>query len=212
MSRKMKALEFVNNGYNISVTGRHILVTDAMKDYAMEKLSRIEKFTDRIIDVAIRMDIQRAEHRVDLIMTVGHLKIKSSAVSNDMYISIDKAVQKLETQLLKYKSRLQDHTAKNLSSIDMKVNVLGLDGGDLKEINDEIESENNRSLIDSYKPHKIVDSEVKPLKTLTLEEAVMKMDLSGDAFLIFRSEEDCKLKVIYKRREEGNYGVIELEN
>lgn len=211
MSRKMKALEFVDNGYNISVTGRHILVTDAMKDYAIEKLSRIEKFTDRIIDVAIRMDIQRAEHRVDLYMTVGHLKIKSSAVSNDMYVSIDKAVHKLETQLLKYKSRLQDHTAKNLSSIDMKVNVLGLDGGDLKEINDEIESENNRALIDSYRSHKVVDSETRPLKTLNLDEAVMKMDLSGDAFLIFRSEEDRKLKVIYKRKE-GNYGVIEIES
>jgi putative sigma-54 modulation protein len=210
MSRKSKAAEFADTGYNISVTGRHVLVTDAMKDYALEKVSRIEKFTDRIIDVQIRMDIQRSEHRVDIVMSVGHLFIKSSAASSDMYVSIDNAIHKLETQLLKYKSRLSNHAGKHLSTVDMKVNVLNVPGEDLAEINDEIESENRRQLIDDYR-HEIVKTETKPLKTLTLDEAIMKMDLSGETFLIFRSEEDRKLKVIY-RREEGNFGVIEVES
>jgi putative sigma-54 modulation protein len=56
----------------------------------------------------------------------------------------------------------------------------------------------------------IIDTKVKPLKTLNTEEALMRIDLSGDQFLIFRSEEDRKLKVLY-RRKDGHYGLIRPE-
>ncbi|MCB1112142.1 MAG: ribosome-associated translation inhibitor RaiA [Chlamydiales bacterium] len=210
MNKKAKATEFATDVYSIEVTGRNVLVTDAMKDYAIEKVGKIEKFTDRIIDVHVMMDIQKIEHRVDIIMRVGHIKIKSSASSNDMYVSIDQAVDKLEKQLRRYKSRIQDHHAKKLSVVDMTVNVLR--SGDLTiEVNDQIEEENNRELEEVYKPHEIVSEEKHPLKMLTSDEAVMKMDLSGDVFLIFRCEEDQKLKVIY-RRNDGNYGIIHVES
>ncbi|CRX37775.1 ribosome hibernation-promoting factor, HPF/YfiA family [Estrella lausannensis] len=211
MSRKTKAEQFQDTGYNITVTGRHVLVTDAMKDYAQEKIFKIEKFTNRIIDVNIRMDIQKLEHRVDIVMTVGHLKIKSSASTTDMYVSIDQAADKLEKQLIKYKKRLQEHAAKDVASIEMQVSIIKNEDSQIREINDEIESENNRALLDSYGPHRIVDKETRPLKTLTTSEAVMKMDLSGDAFLIYRSEEEQKLKVIY-RRKDGTLGIIEVES
>lgn len=211
MSRKTKAEQFQDTGYNITVTGRHVLVTDAMKDYAQEKIFKIEKFTSRIIDVNIRMDIQKLDHRVDIVMTVGHMKIKSSASTTDMYVSIDQAVDKIEKQLIKYKKRLQEHAAKDLTSIDMQVSVINGEDSQVREINDEIESENNRALLDSYGPHRIVKKETRSLKNLTAAEAVMKMDLSGDAFHIYRSEEDLKLKVIY-RREDGSLGIIEVES
>ena len=49
-----------------------------------------------------------------------------------------------------------------------------------------------------------------PLKTLTQEEAIMKMEITDDPFLIFRSEEDQKIKVIY-RREDRNYGLVQIQ-
>lgn len=211
MSRKSKAEQFQDLGYNISLTGRHILVTDAMKDYALDKISRIEKFTDRIIDVTVRMDIQKLEHRVDIVMSVGHVKIKASASTTDMYISIDQAVHKLETQLLKYKGKLHDHATKDLASVDMRVNVLKVDDAEIKEINDEIESENNRRFFQGYREDDIVKTATKPLKNLTTAEAIMKIDLSGDHFLIYRCEEDRKLKVIYRRRD-NSLGIIEVES
>ena len=209
MSRKSKAAEFVDEGHTITVTGRNLLVTNAMKDYALEKLGKIERFSDRIIEIALTMDIQKLNHRVDIVMKVDHMVIKSEATSEDMYASIDKASSKLQRQLIRYRQRIQDHTAKKLAVIDMKVNILRV--GEIDEVNDEIESENSRRLIDSYGPHQIVSQEVHPLKRLTCDEAVMKMDLSGDAFLIFKSEEDHRVKVMY-RRNDGNYGVIEVES
>lgn len=210
MSRKSKAAEFVDERYNIQVFGHNVLVTDAMKDYAIEKVSKIERFSDRIIDIVVTMDIQRIDHKVDIVMKVDHVKIRSSAVSENMYASIDVATEKLQRQLLKYKNRIQEHTGRSLSAIDMRVMTINAQK-DLDVINDEIESETRRKMIEDYQTHQVVCKETLPLKMLTIDEAVMKMDLSNDHFLIYRSEEDQKLKVIYRRKDE-NYGIIEVEN
>ncbi|MGA8164701.1 MAG: ribosome-associated translation inhibitor RaiA [Waddliaceae bacterium] len=211
MKGKAKAKEFVGEGYKIHVTGRDVLVTDAMKNYAIEKISKIERFSPRIIDVSVTMDIQKLEHRVDIVLKVDHMKIKSQAASTDMYASIDKAIEKIERQLRRYRTKIRDHAAKGLNAIDLKVNVLKRPSEEeLIDINLDIEEENQKELLDRYQPHQIVSQETKPLKTLTYDEAVMKMELSGDVFLIFRGEEDRKLKVIYQRNN-GDYGVIEVE-
>lgn len=209
MSRKSKAAEFLQDVYNISVTGRNVVVTDAIRDYAIEKVSKIERFSDRIIDILVTLDIQKIEHRVDIVAKVDHMKIKSHAVSDNLYASIDKAADKLEAQLLKYKDRIQDHHAKGVKVVDMNVNVLSsaLDS-EIVAINDDIEDENRRRLADKYRPHRIINREKRPLKTLTDGEALMKMDLSGDTFLIYLSEETQRLKVMY-RRKDGDFGVIE---
>ena len=206
MNRKAKSLEFADATYNIQITGRHVQITDSMKDYAIEKVSKIERFINRIIEVNVIMDIQRLDHKVEIILKIGNTKITSSAVTTDMYVSIDQAVDKLENQLLKYKSKLQDHHAKGHAVLDMSVSVLNP-----KEIDEEIEldEELERELQASrFKPHRVVKKENRPLKTLTYDEAIMKMELSGDSFMLFKSEEDQKLKVIYRRKDE-NYGIIE---
>lgn len=210
MSRKSKAAEFVDEAYNISVTGRNVVITDAMQNYVLEKLSKIEKFTNRIIDVNVTMDVMKIEHRVDIVLKVDHTKIKSHAVSDNMYASIDKAVHKLEAQLHKYRDKLRDHQTKRISAIDMKVNVLHTAAEEeVLEVNDLIEEENRHRLYDKYVPHIVVRKETRPLKMLSDGEAIMKMDLSNDSFLIYRCEETQQLRVMY-RRKDGDYGVIEL--
>lgn len=210
MKGKAKAAEFVGEGYRVHVTGRDVQVTEAMKNYAIEKLSKMERFNTRIIDVTVTMDIQKLDHRVDIVMKVDHVKVRSEAVSTDMYASIDKAVDKLQSQLRKYKDRIQEHAAKGLKVIDLNVNVIKDPAEqELLDINIEIEEENRKDLMNNYANHQIVSKETRPLKTLSLHEAMMKMDLSGDAFLIFRGEEDRQLKVIY-RRKDRDFGVIEL--
>lgn len=207
MNRKDKALEFTDETYNIQITGRNVEVTDAIRDYATEKVSKIERFMNRIIDVNIIMDIQRLDHRVEIILKTGNTKITSSASTTDMYASIDQAAAKLEAQLLRYKSKLQDHHAKGHAILDMNVNILSRD--EAKEEEEELEEE-IANIIEKprFNLHHVVKKETRPLKTLTYDEAVMKMELSGDAFMLFKNEEDQQLKVIYRRKDE-NYGVIE---
>lgn len=210
MSRKTKAAEFADVSYNVDVQGKNILATDSMKDYAMEKVSKIEKFMNRIIDVSVILEVQKLEHRCNIILKVGHTKVKSQAISDNMYASIDKAVDRLETQLLKYKSRLQDYHSKDKEAIEMNVNVLRANEADLQEINSDIDDENQKRSLARYTPHEIVRQKKLALKFLTNDEAVMKMELTGDAFLVFKGEADRKLKVIYRRRDDS-LAIIEPE-
>jgi putative sigma-54 modulation protein len=208
MSRKAVAEKFSDDVYDITVSGRHIQVTEGMEKYAIEKISKIEKHFNRVIDVAVEMDIQKLLHRVDIVMKVDSIVIRSSATTDNMYASIDKAVDKLKAQLRRYKQRIQDHQVKRNNSVDIKVQVIAPEELDI--VNDEILSENAAQLIENYAPHEIVSEESRPLKTLNRKEAIMKIELSGDPFLVFRSEEDRKLKVIY-RRKDRNFGIIEPE-
>lgn len=212
MSRKSKAAEFVGVGYDIHVTGRNLHVTEPMKAYAVEKISKIERFTNRIIDVQVTMDVQKLEHRVDIVLKIDHIKIKTHAASENMYASIDKAVDKLSSQVRRYRDRIRNHHARGVPTIEMNVNVLKpIAEEEMFDINGDIEEETERRLVDTYKPHEIVSQETMPLKMLTSDEAIMKMELSGDSFLLYRSEEDRKLKVIYRREKDGNYAIMEPE-
>ncbi len=205
MSRKSKAAEFLQEAYDISVTGRNVHVTEGMKNHAIDKISKIDRFSNRVIDVTVIMDIQKLDHHVDIILKVDNQKIKATAHSTDMYASIDKAVERLKEQIRRHKERIRDHHSIGHADVAMNVNVY-TPTDDLLDINEEIEAENNRRLIDKYTPRSIVKTETRPLKTLTTSEAIVKMELSGDIFMVFRDVEDMKLKIIY-RRSDGNFGI-----
>lgn len=207
MTQKEK---FSSEGYNISIVGKHVQITDAMKQYVLEKLSKIDRFTNRVLDVTVTMDIQKLSHSVSILMKFLHINIKVNAITTDMYSAIDKAIDKLIKLINKYKKRLQSKRIEHLATTDMKVNVLSYPENELEEINSDIEAETLRKEEELYKLPEIVATEKMALKTLTQEEAIMKMDLTGKHFIIYRGEEDRKLKVIY-HREDGKFAIIEAE-
>lgn len=215
MTRKEKVLE-LDRGYNVGVTGRHVQVTEAMKLYAVEKISKLERFGSRIIDVDVIMDIQKIDHRVDIIMKYGHTLIKAHGSSPDMYVSVDVAVNKLETQLKKYLQRIHDHHArvKGIDIIEVPETIYGqafVDEASLEDLNEEIEAETVRREQRDSSPHRIIKQERQHLMLLTDQEAIMKMELAHLEVLVYHSEEDNKrLRVIYRRRD-GNFGVIKPE-
>lgn len=209
MSRRAKAAEFVDEGYEVSVVGHNVEITDGMRDHAVDKISKLERFSQRIISVHVIMEVQKLLQKVDIVMSVDNTVIKSSAMSSDIYASIDEAVHKLERQLVRYKQRIQDHHCKPSKEVDMKVNVVRpLSDAELTEINDEIDFESRERMAKKYAPKQIVSLETHSLKQLTSNEAMMKLELSGDPFLVYLCEEDRNLKLIY-RRKDGNYGIFE---
>ncbi len=210
MVKQNKFTEEESLGYRVDVIGRNLQITDPIRAYIWDKLSKIERFHNHIIHVHITLEIHKLEHNCTLILKIDHTRVKCQANSTDMYASIDRAIDRMQVLLSRYKSRIQDHHKKKLSVIDMQVNVLQRPFNELESINAEIEAESAKSEIEANRPTKIIGTETRPLKTLTINESVMKMDLSGDGFLLFRCEEDQKLKVIY-RRTDGNYGLIQPE-
>lgn len=212
MAEKTKAEikeKFAQLEYPIHVIGRHVEITEAMKSYAVDKLKKVSRFGGRVLEATITMDTQKLLHVVDFIINVNNSKIKVCGRSENMYASIDMAIARLEAKLRRYMGRLHEHNAKGVAVIEMNVNVIG-PIKPVDDINDQIEEENLKKVEEDLRPHKVVSREVTLLKTLNQEEAIMKMELSEDRFLIYRSEEDRKLKIIY-RRNDGNYGIIEPE-
>lgn len=206
MVQKVKEEADLLPGYNLSIQGKNIQITDSLKAYLLERLSKLERFSQNIIDAVVRMEVQKLDHRIDVVLKFSHFTVKVHAITDDMYASIDKAADRLQTKILKYKNRMQDHHAQGRAVVDMKVNILRK-LSEREELDEELEAKNMGRSEGYYKPE-IIRTKKRPLKTLSIPEAMMKMELSEDPFLVYRSEEDHKIKVIY-RTADGNYGLIE---
>ena len=200
--------KFEGAEYPIHIFGRHVEVTDPMKQYAIEKLTKIERFGGKVLDATVVMDIQKLTHTVDFIIDVNNVKIKVSGQTRDMYSAIDQAIDRLVRKLSRYLEKIHEHHSKGLSAIDMHVNVIHSEP--LDEINDQIEEENLKQVESSLKSGEVVSKKTRALKTLTQPEAIMKMELSEEPFMVYRCEVDRKLKVIYRREDDRNYGIIQL--
>ena len=192
--------------YNI-IFGRHLHVTDTMKEYVTNKLQKIERLVDNIIDINVTLDVQKVLNSVTIVMHFGHYTVKVEASTDNMYASVDQAVHKLSHLLHRYKDKLKAHHTKGHGEVNLDVDVYGPPSEE-DLINDAIDEENARRDEKRFTFHKIVRRDKHPLKTLSRTEALMKMELSSAPFLIFKSEEDQKVKVIYRMADE-NYGIVE---
>jgi putative sigma-54 modulation protein len=196
---------------NVVMLAKHFDITTPIKNYIMERVEKIERMNHAIIDMVVRIDIQKMDHRVDIVMKFSHFKINVHAVTDEMYSAIDKAFDKLKAKIRRWKGKIQDHHAKGTKVIDLEVNVLKQEPSFLEEINDAIDEANLEEVDKDLKMPVVHKTKIRRLKQLTLSEAVMKMELSQDNFLIYRSEEDLKMKVLY-RRKDNSYGVISLQD
>ena len=205
-----KANKFEGQEYNLTILGKHFQITDAIRNYVFEKLNKVERLADHIIDVVVTLDAQKLEHSCSILMNFIHYHIKVTASTDNMYSAIDKATDRLVRLISRYKTKLQSHRFKDLSTVDIHVNVIQPLQDNLKVINEDIEAENARIEEERFRLHAIVARETMKLKTLTQDEAVIKMEIADEPFLIFRSEEDQKVKVIYRRKDE-NYGLVQIQ-
>ena len=205
----MDTSKFEHEGYTIYIIGKHLELTDALRDYVSEKLSKVERITDQITNIHVVLDSQKLEKTCSILMNFIRFKISVNVGKDNMYEAIDKAVDRVVKLIGRYKSKLQDYRNKDLSTVDIEVNVIKPLEDDLDAINDDIEAENAREEVEKYELHQVVSKDTLTLKTLTQDEAVMKMEISTDSFMIYKSEEDQKIKVIY-RLEDSNYGLIQV--
>ncbi|MEW6088261.1 MAG: ribosome-associated translation inhibitor RaiA [bacterium] len=97
----------------IRITGRHVQVTNAMKDYVEKKLSHLEKYFNHIIEAHVIMDIEKKNrHRIEVVLHTNIGKIFGEEETEDMYASIDKVLEKMEVQLKRQKEKIQKHKLK----------------------------------------------------------------------------------------------------
>ena len=178
---------------DINVRGKNIDATPALVDYAQKKLSKLDKHFDKSTDVQVVLSVIREEHIVEVTMNLNGLILRGEESTGDMYASIDMVVDKLERQVKKYKTRMSK------SKRERGTRVISEKHAE-KELEERMEDD---------KPQ-VVRTKRFSMKPMSVEEAILQMDLLGHNFFVFTNAETEDINVVYRRRDD-NYGLIEPE-
>ncbi|EQM74942.1 ribosome hibernation-promoting factor, HPF/YfiA family [Stutzerimonas stutzeri] len=93
----------------VNITGLHLEITDALRDYVEEKFDRLERHFDRIIAVQVILQVEKLKQKAEAALHVAGREVVANAEHGDMYAAIDLLVDKLDRQLIKHKEKQLDH-------------------------------------------------------------------------------------------------------
>ncbi len=177
----------------INVTFRHIDSSDPIREYATEKVDRVvNKYYKRAVESQVILSVTKRRHMADIYIHGPHFDVSAHAITEDMYAAIDEAIDKIEKQLRRHKDRVNHH--KGSESLSASATMLDVD---VIEAPEEDETGEPR----------VVETERIPAKPLSVEDAILQLDLAHAEFLVFRNQANDTISVVYKRRD-GNYGLI----
>jgi putative sigma-54 modulation protein len=181
-----------------SVSFRHMKSSDAVRSHIEERLEKIERFVKGDAEARFTLALEKHTHVVHLELVVdGSVQLQAATRSDDMYNSVDTAVECVVRQLKRARSK--DRNYREGSS----------PGRDLRSVRRE---EPTRAVSaaneDEGKLPRIVRQESMVPKEMNLDDAVMRMDLTESDFLVFTNAKNRLINVVY-RLGNGEYGVIE---
>ena len=94
---------------HININGHHVEVTKSLRDYITNKLSRLERHFDQVTNVDVILSVEKLRHKAEATIPVNGSNIFANAEDQDMYVSIDALVDKLDRQILKRKEKVTNH-------------------------------------------------------------------------------------------------------
>ena len=93
----------------ISVTGRHVEITDSLKNFTEEKMARLERHFDHVSNIHVVLSVEKLRHTAEASFHISGSDIFADSTQEDMYSAIDTLVDKLDRQLIKHKEKMTDH-------------------------------------------------------------------------------------------------------
>ncbi|MBB5185161.1 putative sigma-54 modulation protein [Faecalicoccus acidiformans] len=173
----------------INVVGKNVTVTQGISDKIHKKLEVLNKYfivgDEDTANVLIRT--YRHKQKIEVTIPTKFAILRAEVMDDDLYNAVDKVIDKLEDQIRRQKTRL---TRKNKDSLAQAF---------IDEVDDDLDSDDQ-----VVKTKSIVPVE------MSLDDAIMKMELLGHDFFIYTDDETQKIAVVYKRYD-GGYGLIETE-
>ena len=179
----------------VEYIARKVTLTDQSRQVAEKKLAKVNKYFNDILDVRVEVGQERHLYVVDISVRGKDFVVQSTAQHKDMMAGIQEAVDKLEIQARRAKTRLKDHQKRAGSEAKT-------DQGWAVDV---LESES----VATGEPL-IVERSSIPIKPMSIEEAVMQLDESSYGFLVFRNSSNDRINVLY-RRQDKNLGLITPE-
>lgn len=171
-----------------TIVGKNIQVTNALKDVATAKLSKLEKYFSPETETNVTMSVLKKNHIIEVTIPIKGSIIRAEEEAESMYAAIDLVVDVLERQLLRHRKKLVNRHRHH---------------GTFRTTFIEEEHEEDEGI-------NIVKSKRFPVKPMDAEEACMEMELLGHSFFVFRERDTDEINVVYKRKD-GHFGLIEPE-
>lgn len=167
----------------LAVRGKNIEITNAIREYVEKKIGKLEKFIDQPLNAQVSLSTERGRHIVEVTAALNGLLLRGEESTGDMYASIDLVSEKMEKQILKYKARFKKRGKENgISEVELPAEHEGM----------------------------VVKTKTFTVKPLTVDEAIVQMNLLSHDFFVFSNADTDRVNVLY-RRKDGNYGLLEPE-
>ena len=171
---------------NVTIIGKDISATEAIKDYAEKKVEKLEKYFGENFDVSVTLKSERNEQIAEMTVKANSDTYRAVTAHNDLYASIDKDIDIIEGQVRKMKTK-KDRANKEDSIKNLPVDVQ----------TQETEGE-------------IIKTVYYDLKPITPEDAILKLqEKPADRFITFINSDTNKVNVLFKMKDNKNFGIVE---
>jgi len=171
----------------VAVRGKNIEITKALREYVEKKLGKIEKFVDHPIKAQANLYVERGRHIIEVTAELNGWILRGEEATGDMYASIDLVADKLEKQVQRYRARLRRRTGATAAEAAVA-------SAEEQDLGAELDA-------------KVVKTKRFPVKPVTVDEAILQMDLLSHDFFVFVNSDTGKVNVLY-RRHDGDYGLL----
>ena len=172
----------------LQITGRKIDVTEGMKDRIYKRLGKLEKYFKNEPEVKVTIRTVKDDQIIEATIYDNGVMYRAEERDADLYTAIDKIVDIIERQLRKHKTHLEKKLKKGAFDIPYEGTVPVEEETDLK----------------------VVKVKRFAFKPMSVEEAILQMELLGHDFFVFNNAEDNTTSIVYKRKD-GKYALIEQE-
>jgi putative sigma-54 modulation protein len=188
----------------IVITGRHVEITPAMRDFVEKKIQSLHLDYPRIIEAKVVLDVQTHHNRQTaeiILFCANHIVIEVETTTGDIYSAIDESMSKIARRMRKFKTRMLRNNRPRK--------------GEPRRISEHIyEDEAVDAAFETEVEHiepSYVHKEKFSIRPLYMDEAIMDLEMSERPFLLFNNQKTGKLTILY-RRKDGDYGLVEPES
>jgi len=187
-------MQTANAHPTVKVTGRHLVITDAINEHATRKIESLHLDYPKIIEAHFILGVEKYRHRAEVVLICSnHITIEACEETDDLYAAIDAVMTKIARQMRKYKTRLlRRHRPRKDDIQHLEEQVLA------SEPTEE----------DEHHEHAVVRTERYPVKPMYVDEAVLQLEMSTRQFMVFMNARNSRVNVLY-RRKSGDFGLIE---
>lgn len=178
--------EYHGRTMNINVIGRKVNLRDNFKVLVNKKLAKFQKIFDEDAEATVKVTLEKSTQIVEITIKQRGIIYRAEANAPEMNEALDIVISKLQKQIRKNKTKLEN--LKKVSQFDFT-----------EDYYDEPEDE-----------HKVTKVKKFALKPMSVDEAILQMELLGHEFFMFKEDSSGKICVIYKRKD-GDFGLMEPE-